>query len=147
MNARAVALVAQDPERWQLAGDQLYLDLDISTDNLPPGTRLEFGGFWVNAADGFRFTSPRIYHPSPDVHVAQGYDFGDFAFVATGEGTVAIEAGTAPQRVAAALDGAGLSADQVTHVILTHSHFDHVGGIGALLGPGTKVIASAGFPA
>jgi glyoxylase-like metal-dependent hydrolase (beta-lactamase superfamily II) len=114
--------------------------------DVPLGTRLEFGGFWVNAADGFHFTSPRIYQPSPSVHVAQGYDFGDFAFVATGEGVVAIDAGTAPQRVAAALEGAGLRADQVTHVILTHSHFDHVGGIDALLGPETKVIAQAGFP-
>ena len=114
---------------------------------VPPGTRLEFGGYWVNAADGFHFTSPRIYQPSPGVQVAQGYDFGDFAFVTTGEGVVAIDAGTAPQRVEAALAGAGLRADQVTHVILTHSHFDHVGGIGALLGPGTKVIAQAGFPA
>ena len=114
---------------------------------VPPGTRLEFGGYWVNAADGFHFTSPRIYQPSPGVQVAQGYDFGDFAFVTTGEGVVAIDAGTAPQRVTAALADAGLRADQVTHVILTHSHFDHVGGIGALLGPGTKVIAQAGFPA
>ena len=68
---------------------------------------------------------------------------GDFQ----GQRVVAIDAGTAPQRVEAALAGAGLRADQVTHVILTHSHFDHVGGIGALLGPGTKVIAQAGFPA
>jgi glyoxylase-like metal-dependent hydrolase (beta-lactamase superfamily II) len=115
--------------------------------DVPPGTRLEFGGYWVNAADGFHFTSPRIYQPSPGVQVAQGYDFCDFAFVATGEGVIAIDAGTAPQRVEAALAAAGLRADQVTHVILTHSHFDHVGGISALLGPGTKVIAQAGFPA
>ncbi|MGH9139274.1 MAG: MOSC domain-containing protein [Acidimicrobiales bacterium] len=43
MNARAAALVAVDPERRALAGDQLYLDLDISEANLPPGTRLELG--------------------------------------------------------------------------------------------------------
>ena len=43
MNARAVALVAQDRERWQLAGDQLYLDLDLSRENLPAGTRLALG--------------------------------------------------------------------------------------------------------
>ena len=43
MNARAVALVAQGRERWQLAGDQLYADLDLSNQNLPPGTRLELG--------------------------------------------------------------------------------------------------------
>jgi hypothetical protein len=43
MGARAVALVAADRERWPLAGDQLFLDLDLSTKNLPPGTRLALG--------------------------------------------------------------------------------------------------------
>jgi hypothetical protein len=43
MNARAVALVAQDEARWALAGDQLYVDLDLSPDNLPPGTRIGIG--------------------------------------------------------------------------------------------------------
>jgi len=113
----------------------------------PPGVRLEFSGFWVNPADGFHFTSPRIIRPSPGTQVAQGYDFGDFAFLTTSDGIVAIDAGTAPRRVAAALADAGLHASDVTHVILTHSHFDHAGGISALLRPGTKVIAQAGFPA
>jgi hypothetical protein len=43
MNSRVVALVAQTADRWQLAGDQLYLDLDLSAENLPPGTRLAIG--------------------------------------------------------------------------------------------------------
>jgi MOSC domain-containing protein YiiM len=43
MNARAVALLAQARDRWPLAGDQLYVDLDLSAGNLPPGTRLEIG--------------------------------------------------------------------------------------------------------
>lgn len=43
MNARATALVAGDRERWALAGDQLYVDLDISEDNLPSGTRVRLG--------------------------------------------------------------------------------------------------------
>jgi hypothetical protein len=43
MNARAIALIARSPERWQLAGDQFYVDLDLSPDNLPPGTRLLIG--------------------------------------------------------------------------------------------------------
>lgn len=43
MNARAIALLAQHKERWPLAGDQLYIDLDLSDDNLPPGTRLAIG--------------------------------------------------------------------------------------------------------
>lgn len=44
MNARAVQAVAGSEDRWPLAGDQLYLDLDLSDDNLPPGTRLRIGG-------------------------------------------------------------------------------------------------------
>jgi MOSC domain-containing protein len=43
MNARVIALLAGDRERWSLAGDQLYVDLDLSADNLPPGTRLALG--------------------------------------------------------------------------------------------------------
>jgi hypothetical protein len=43
MNARVIALVAQDKERWPLAGDQLYLDFDLSEENLPAGTRLSLG--------------------------------------------------------------------------------------------------------
>lgn len=43
MNARVISLVAQDHERWKLAGDQLYIDMDLSGDNLPPGTRLAIG--------------------------------------------------------------------------------------------------------
>ena len=43
MNSRAVALVSPDPSRRSLAGDQLYLDLDLSADNLPPGSRLAIG--------------------------------------------------------------------------------------------------------
>ena len=43
MSARAAALVARTRDRWPLAGDQLYVDLDISEENLPPGTRLSLG--------------------------------------------------------------------------------------------------------
>ena len=42
-NARLAALVAGERERWPLAGDQLYVDLDLGVDNLPPGTRLAVG--------------------------------------------------------------------------------------------------------
>ena len=40
MNARAIGLLAQEKEHWSLAGDQLYIDLDLSVENVPPGTRL-----------------------------------------------------------------------------------------------------------
>ena len=44
MNSRTARLVAgEDRERWAEAGDQLYVDLDLSSANLPPGTRLRVG--------------------------------------------------------------------------------------------------------
>lgn len=43
INARVAALVAQDESRWSLAGDQLYIDMDLSKANLPAGTQLEIG--------------------------------------------------------------------------------------------------------
>jgi len=43
MNSRTISVLAQDEERWSLAGDQLYIDMDLSTDNLPPGTQLALG--------------------------------------------------------------------------------------------------------
>jgi hypothetical protein len=43
MNARVIALLAQSIDRWPLAGDQLFLDLDLADENLPAGTRLAIG--------------------------------------------------------------------------------------------------------
>lgn len=43
MNCRAIARIAQHPDRWHLAGDQLFIDLDLSAENLPPGTCLALG--------------------------------------------------------------------------------------------------------
>jgi hypothetical protein len=43
MNSRVIALLAQDKSRWQLAGDQLFIDMDLSEANVPPGTRLAMG--------------------------------------------------------------------------------------------------------
>lgn len=43
MNSRVAALVAQEKDRWRLAGDQLYLDMDLSAENLPAGARLALG--------------------------------------------------------------------------------------------------------
>lgn len=43
MNSRLIALVARERERWPLAGDQFYVDLDLGAANLPPGTRIDLG--------------------------------------------------------------------------------------------------------
>ena len=43
MNARVAAAVAGERDRWPLAGDQLYVDMDISRANLPAGSRVQIG--------------------------------------------------------------------------------------------------------
>ena len=48
MNARAIALFAgDDPSRWAEAGDQLFVDINLSDANLPTGTRLQLGSVIV----------------------------------------------------------------------------------------------------
>ena len=51
MSSRVIALLAGHPDRWPLAGDQLYIDLDLSAANLPPGTRLALGSAVIEVTD------------------------------------------------------------------------------------------------
>jgi glyoxylase-like metal-dependent hydrolase (beta-lactamase superfamily II) len=100
----------------------------------------------VTARDGFRFRSPRLIELAPGVNVAQGFDFGDIGFVSTDTGIVAIDAGTTEETARAALVALRrVTTRPITHVILTHAHWDHVGGLRALLEPDTRVIAQAKF--
>lgn len=51
MSTRAVEAIAGPVERWPEAGDQLYVDLDISEENLPAGTRLAIGDTIVEVTE------------------------------------------------------------------------------------------------
>ncbi len=51
MSARAAALIARARDRWPLAGDQLYVDLDLSGANLPAGTLLQLGTATIEITD------------------------------------------------------------------------------------------------
>lgn len=51
MNSRAIALIAQTEARWSLAGDNLYVDFDLSSDNLPCGQRLRIGSVELEVTD------------------------------------------------------------------------------------------------
>ena len=51
MSSRVAQLVAVEADRWQLAGDQLFVDLDLSEANLPAGTRLELGSAVIEITD------------------------------------------------------------------------------------------------
>src|SRR5262249_48798516 len=51
MNTRVIELIAGEPARWPLAGDQLFVDLDLSTANLPAWTKLEIGSAIIQVTD------------------------------------------------------------------------------------------------
>lgn len=43
MNSRMIDLVAGDKDRWEQAGDNLFVDLDLSRENLRAGEQLRIG--------------------------------------------------------------------------------------------------------
>lgn len=51
MNSRVADAVALRRERWPLAGDQIYVDMDISKENLPPGSRIQVGSAIVEISE------------------------------------------------------------------------------------------------
>lgn len=51
MNARVIELVATSEDRWPLAGDQIFVDLNLSKENLPAGTRLELGSAIIEVTE------------------------------------------------------------------------------------------------
>jgi hypothetical protein len=51
MNVRAATLIAGSEKRRVLAGDQIFVDFDLSGGNIPPGTRLSLGMAIVEVSD------------------------------------------------------------------------------------------------
>ena len=51
MNARVAALVAVSPDRIPLAGDQFFVDFDLTAANVPAGTRLALGSAVIEVSD------------------------------------------------------------------------------------------------
>lgn len=50
MNSRVIHLLTQSKDQWPLAGDQFYVDMDLSEDNLPAGTRIAIGSAVVEVS-------------------------------------------------------------------------------------------------
>lgn len=44
MSARCIRAIAGDAANWPPAGDNLFIDMDLTPENLPPGARLAIGG-------------------------------------------------------------------------------------------------------
>ena len=51
INSRFLNLIAGDPERMALAGDQLAVDLSLGSDNLPPWSLLRIGDSVIEVTD------------------------------------------------------------------------------------------------
>ena len=104
------------------------------------------GDLSVDATDGFRFGEKRLVREAEGVYVAEGYDFANIAFIVARGFVVAIDAGTTEESARDAVATLRqITQAPIKYVILTHGHWDHVGGIHAVLEPGATVIARAGF--
>jgi len=51
INVSSIALISPDESRWHLAGDQLFVDMDLSGENLPPGAQLQLGSAVIEVTD------------------------------------------------------------------------------------------------
>ncbi len=51
MNSRVIQLITQKHDQWPLAGDQLYIEMDVSRKNLPPGSLLEIGSALLQVSE------------------------------------------------------------------------------------------------
>jgi len=104
------------------------------------------GDLSVDASHGFRFREKRLLREAEGVYVAEGYDFANLGFIVTKDFVVAIDAGTTEETTRDALAALRrITRAPIKYVILTHAHWDHVGGLAALREPGSTVIAQAGF--
>ena len=43
MSSRVIDLITEEQQQWKLAGDQLFVDMNLSKDNVPPGTQISVG--------------------------------------------------------------------------------------------------------
>ncbi|NJM31100.1 MAG: MOSC domain-containing protein [Rhizobiales bacterium] len=77
MNARCIALIAQERANWPPAGDNLFIDMDLTPENLPPGTRLGLGSAEIEIT--------AVAHNGCDGFIAR-YGRDACVFVNTGEG-------------------------------------------------------------
>jgi glyoxylase-like metal-dependent hydrolase (beta-lactamase superfamily II) len=100
----------------------------------------------VDPRRGFRFSEKRLVREAEGVYVAEGYDFGNLAFIVGRDAIVAIDAGTTQSSAREAVAALRtVSQAPIKYVILTHGHWDHVGGLAAVREPGSVVIAQANF--
>jgi glyoxylase-like metal-dependent hydrolase (beta-lactamase superfamily II) len=100
----------------------------------------------VTAEEGYRFVKPQVVEFAKKLWIIQGYDFANIIAWETSEGVVLVDAGTtssSAEKVKTALRS--VTQKPIHTIIVTHSHWDHVGGISVFQEPRTKIIASSQF--
>jgi glyoxylase-like metal-dependent hydrolase (beta-lactamase superfamily II) len=109
-----------------------YLKLSGAPRFDTPTTQLS--PFREDPVSGHTFSAKRIAEVVPgNVYALSGYEFTEFYFVVSEDGRelIAIDAGTRPDSAQAAYEALRARAPnlpQLTTVLVTHSHWDHVGG-------------------
>ena len=51
MNSRVISLLTTSNDQWQLAGDQLYIDMDLSRNNLVPRSQIKIGSAVIEISE------------------------------------------------------------------------------------------------
>ncbi|HEY6002835.1 MAG TPA: MBL fold metallo-hydrolase [Anaeromyxobacter sp.] len=138
-------------EAYRRSGDERRSQEMLARGGLPslddPGVPRVLGDLSIDAKSGFRFGERRLVREAEGVYVAEGYDFANIAFIVADGFVVAIDAGTTEESARDAVSALRrVTPAPIKYVILTHGHWDHVGGIAALREAGSTVIARDNFP-
>jgi hypothetical protein len=51
MMSSCIGLIAQERDNWAVAGDNLFIDMDLTPGNMPPGTRISMGSVILEISD------------------------------------------------------------------------------------------------
>ena len=97
-------------------------------------------------ATGYRWNQPQTVKIGKSLWMLMGYDFANVYVYETSTGLVIVDAGTMPS-TGSELKKAirSISTAPINALIVTHAHWDHIGGIKEIIEPNTQIIARGDF--